>query len=334
MRNRRLQGRITAGRFTLPAVILICIVCWIGTSILLPAMSSEKEAGYALWQSVCTLYLPAWADRVISFMLYAAIGYFLIELNNTFAIIRMRASVQPSIYFLLVTICPGMHLLYAGDIAAVAFLISLFFLFKSYQHPRPVSYIFHSFVFIGAGSLLFPQLLYFIPLWLIGAYYFQSLTARSFCAALIGLSVSYWFLFGHAFFYGQMELFYQPFVELVHFQPVNPGKDLQLWELVTLGYLFILFIVSAAHCIVSGFEDKIRTRSYLHFLIFINFCIFLFIFLQPAHCMDLLSLLLIGVSILVGHLFVLTNSKAANLFFIGSMTGLILLFCFNVWTLL
>ena len=191
MRNRRLQGRITAGRFTLPAVILICIVCWIGTSILLPAMSSEKEAGYALWQSVCTLYLPAWADRVISFMLYAAIGYFLIELNNTFAIIRMRASVQTSIYFLLVTICPGMHLLYAGDIAAVAFLISLFFLFKSYQHPRPVSYIFHSFVFIGAGSLLFPQLLYFIPLWLIGAYYFQSLTARSFCAALIGLSVSY-----------------------------------------------------------------------------------------------------------------------------------------------
>ena len=116
-----------------------------------------------------------------------------------------------------------------------------------------------------------------------------------------------------------MELFYQPFVELVHFQPVNPGKDLQLWELVTLGYLFILFIVSAAHCIVSGFEDKIRTRSYLHFLIFINFCIFLFIFLQPAHCMDLLSLLLIGVSILVGHLFVLTNSKAANLFFIGSI---------------
>ena len=81
-------------------------------------------------------------------------------------------------------------------------------------------------------------------------------------------------------------------------------------------------------------EGKIRTRSYLHFLIFINFCIFLFIFLQPAHCMDLLSLLLIGVSILVGHLFVLTNSKAANLFFIGSMTGLILLFCFNVWTLL
>ena len=35
----------------------------------------------------------------------------------------------------------GMHLLYAGDVAAVTFLISLYFLFKSYQQPRPaVSY--------------------------------------------------------------------------------------------------------------------------------------------------------------------------------------------------
>lgn len=334
MRNHRLQGRITAGRFTLPAVILICIVCWTSTSILLPGMSSEKEAGYGLWQSLCASYLPAWADRLASFALYAAIGYFLIEMNNAFAFIRMRASVQTAIYFLLVTLCPGMHLLYAGDVAAVAFLISLFFLFKSYQQHRPVGYLFHSFVFIGVGSLVFPQLLYFTPLWLLAANYFQSLTLRSFCGALVGLSVPYWFLFGHAFFYNEMELFYRPFIELVHFQPINPGKELQLWELVTLGYLFILYAVSAIHCIVSGYEDKIRTRAYLHFLIFLNLCLFLFIFLQPAHCMDLLSLLLIGVSILVGHLFVLTNSKVSNLFFIGSMAGFILLFCFNVWTLL
>ena len=334
MRNNRLQGRVTAGRFTLPVVILICTVCWICTSFLLPDMSSAKETGYALWQSICTSCLPSWANRMISFMLYAAIGYFLIELNNTFTIIRMRASVQTSLYFLLVTICPGMHLLYAGDVAAVAFLISLFFLFKSYQQPHPVSYIFHSFAFVGAGSLLFPQLLYFIPLWLIGAYSFQSLTIRSFCGAIIGISLPYWFLLGHAFFYGEMELFYQPFIELVHFQPIEFGKNLQLWELVTLIYLFILFIVSAAHCIVSGYEDKIRTRSYLHFLIFLNFCIFLFILLQPIHCMDLMSLLLIGVSILVGHLFVLTSSKTSNVFFIGSTIGLILLFCFNIWTLL
>ena len=334
MRNKRLQGRVTAGRFTLPVVILICLVCWMATSFLLPDMNPDKEAGYSLWQSACAFLPPAWINRIISFGLYAIIGYFLIELNNTYGIIRMRASVQTSLYFLLVTACPGMHLLYAGDVAAVAYLVSLYFLFKSYQQPHPVGYVFHSFAFIGIGSLLFPQLLFFIPVWLIGSYSFQSLTVRSFCGALIGLTLPYWFLLGHAFFYGQMELFYQPFTELVHFQRIDPLKELSLWELVTLGYLFILFVVSAVHCIVCGFDDKIRTRSFLHFLIFLNICIFLFILLQPAHCMDLLSLLMIGVSILVGHLFVLTSSKASNLFFIGSMAGLFFLFCFNVWTLL
>ena len=56
--------------------------------------------------------------------------------------------------------------------------------------------------------------------------------------------------------------------------------------------------------------------------------------LQPTLSMNLLSLLLIGVSILVGHLFVLTNSRTSNLFFISSMVALIALFCFNIWTLL
>lgn len=333
MRTNRLQSRITAGRFTLPVVILVCITCWIATSILLPA--SPKEPGsYPLWQSFCELNIPVWGMRLASFVLYAIIGYFLIEINNTFSIIRMRASVQTSLYFALITACPGLHLLYAGDIASVAFLISIYFLLKSYQQPRPTGYLFHAFAFIGAGSLVFPQLTFFVPIWLIGAYNFQSLTFRSFCAAVVGWSLPYWFLLGHAFFYGQMELFYDPFRELATFQPLRFVNAFQLWELVTLGYLFLMYLVSAVHCAVAGYQDKIRTRSYLNFLIFLCFCIFLFIFLQPEHCMDLLSPLLIVVSILIGHLFVLTNSRTSNGFFIGSSIGLILLYLFNIWTLL
>ncbi|WP_455591792.1 hypothetical protein [Bacteroides sp.] len=334
MRNRRfLQTQITAGRFTLPVVIFICTLCWIGTSFLLPDLQSDTS-DYSLWNTVSSLYVPDWAGRLISFGLYAVIGYFLIEMNNAFAIIRMRASVQTSFYFLLITACPGIHILYAGDVAAAAFLLSLYFLFKSYQKTHSSGYLFHSFVFIGAGSLLFPQLLYFIPLWLIGSYNFKSLNIRSFCASVIGLSLPYWFLLGHAIFHQQMDLFYQPFIELATFQPVDFWDGFSLWEKVTLAYLFVLFLVSTIHCIVSGYEDKIQTRAYLHFLILLDISIFLFIALQPAHCMDLMSLLFIGTSILAAHLFVLTNNKISNLFFICSMVFLILLFGFNTWILL
>lgn len=206
------------------------------------------------------------------------------------------------------------------------------FLFKSYQQARPTGSLFHAFVFIGLGSLLFPQLILFVPIFWIGAYNFQSLQPKSFFASLVGWSVPYWLLLGHALYYGQMELFCQPFRELVTFAPTR--FDYQPWELATLGYLLVLFIVSAAHCLIAGYEDKIRTRSYLHFLILLNFCIFVYIGLQPVLSVHLMSFLLIGVSILAGHLFVLTNSRSSNIFFICAFIGLFILLGFNIWTLL
>lgn len=334
MRNKRLQGQITAGRWTLPAVILICTVCWVLTSFILPELVSFHEDGSALWQTTRSLLLPQWAERIASCFIYALIGYFLIEINNQFGIIRMRASVQTSIYFLIVTICPEMHLLHAGDIASIGLLISIYFLFKSYQQSRSSSYLFYSFFFIGAGSIIFPQVTFLSVLWLLEAYRFQSLNLRSFFGALLGWTMPYWLLFGHAVFYHQMELFYHPFVELTTFEPLFNFQVLSLWQLATLGYLLVLFIVSAGHCVSAGFEDKIRTRAYLQFLIDLTFFLFLMIALQPSHCNNLLPLLMISCSILTGHFFALTHSKTSNVFFIIVMVSLILLFGFNIWTLL
>lgn len=331
MRSQRFQNRVTAGRFTLPAAILISVTCWILSAILLPDLEIRKD-DYPLWNLFRDSCIPAWGTRLFSFILYSVIGYFLIGLNNAFAIIRMRVSVQTAIYFLLVSVCPAMHILYAGDLVAVTFLIALYFLFRSYQQAKPASYLFHAFVFMGMGSLLFPQLMFFVPVFWIGAYSFQSLHPKSFFASLIGWSVPYWFLLGYTYLSGHMELFYQPFLELVNFRSIRFG--FRPWELATIGYILLLYIVSSSHCLIAGYEDKIRTRSYLHFLIFLNFCIFVYIGLQPALYPHLFSLLLIGTSILIGHLFVLTNSRSSNLFFIIMLVGLFTLFGFNLWTLL
>ena len=336
MRNKRLQSQVTAGRWTLPAVIFFCALCWVLTYFLFPdsiASTTTKDSSSFL-QSTRDLLLPGWAERIISFLVCAIIGYFLIELNNQFSIIRMRASMQTAIYFLLVTVCPGMHLLYIGDIVALGSLISIYFLFKSYQQAQAAGYLFYSFFFIGAGSILFPQLTILSVLWLFESYRFQSLTPRSFCGALLGWMLPYWMLFGHAFFYNEMELFYRPFNQLLAFGEVFHLPILQPWELAILGYLLVMFIVSAVHCIAAGFEDKIRTRAYLQFLIDLTLFLFLLIALQPIYCSALLPLLIISSSILIGHFFVLTNSKSSNVFFIISLVGLILLFAFNIWTLL
>ena len=99
MRNKRLQSQVTAGRWTLPAVIFICALCWVLTYFLFPGSiaSTVLEDSPSAWQPARNFLLPGWADRIVSFLIYATIGYFLIELNNQFSIIRMRASMQTEI---------------------------------------------------------------------------------------------------------------------------------------------------------------------------------------------------------------------------------------------
>ncbi len=291
-----------------------------------------EEITYPLWKSIYEV-LPSWTTPMISFVFFSITGYFLIELNNRFSIIGIRASVQTSLYLLLITAIPHLYSLHTGSIAALLLLLSIHFLFKTYQMHRSSGLLFYSFAFLGIGSLFFPQITFLAPLWWITAYRFQSLTFRSFCATLVGWSFPYWFLFGHAFCHQQMNLFYQPFIELGTFHPINYEDYIQPWEIATLGFITLLLIVSSMHCAIAGYRDKIRTRMYLTCLILVGFSLILLGMLQPVHFEDILPSLLVVVSVLIAHFFGLTNSRASNIFFIVTMILLILLYAFNIWTL-
>ena len=303
---------ITAGRWTLPVAILISAICQVAADFLLP---ESKESS-------------SWMYRAISLLLCGATGYFLIVLNNMFALIRMRASVQTAIYFLLVTACPMLHQLHMGNVAAAALLASFFFLFKSYQQTQPSGSLFHTFTFLGIGSLFFPLLIYLVPIYWIGSYMFQSLTPKSFFASIVGLLLPYWFLFGYVVWQQQWALFGE-----LTTQWLPTGDTLQVlkpWEIGTLIYLALLFVVSAAHCLLASLEDKLRTRAYLQFLILLNVALFAGVCCFPAYGACWIALLLIGVSILAGHLFVLTHSKSSNIFFLCALIGLVVLFVYNM----
>ena len=329
MRTRNFQNRFTTGRFTLPAVIAVAMACWLLGVLLLPPQVHQAPSGSGLWQSLGTDNLPLWLSLATSFLLHGLTGWILIELNNAYAIIRMRASVQTAFYLLFVSACPLLHRLHAGNVGAVACMAALYFLLGSYRHRRPESMLFYAFALLGTGSLAVPQLTLLAPVFWIGAYNFRALRFKSFCASLLGWWLPYWFLLGHAYFHGQMELFCSPFRELACFAPWS----MDYHAFATLGCLFVVFAVATTHCLATGYEDKIRTRSYLHFLIWFCCYTFLFMTLQPSEETALLPMLLAGVSFPAGHLFVLTDGRGINYFFIAMFVGLFALFVFNLWML-
>lgn len=329
MIRKRFQNKVATGKFTFPVVIIISALLWGLIYFVKPEIEPTKDSYYFI-RLINGLALNEFLERVINFIFYGVIIYILIGINNTYSLIRTRTTFQTCIYSLFIAVCPILQPLQQGALVVISVCVSLYFLFKTYQKNEPAGDIFHSYMFLGLGSLLFPQLIYLFPVWLIGEYNFQSLTPRTFFAGLVGISFPYWFLLGHAFFYNEIELFYAPFKELVLFNPVNLNI-IPFWELVTIGFVFLITLISIIHYLFNNYQDKIRTRSYLNFLILLGSILLLSLLLQPQHTKTLLPLLLVCTSILTGHFFALTNSKTSNIIFIISIILLIALLYCNLW---
>ena len=331
-KSPRLQKVVVTGRFTLPVAILLSAASWMLAGSILAPEAGVGLAEYALWPLFIGLPIPAQLNSALCFVVYIVAGYLLILLNNAYAIIRMRASAQTAVYALLISACPGLHhRLHVGCLVVLMLLLAIHFLFRSYQKEHPESDLLHSFLFIGIGSLLYPQLTWFVPLFWYGAHIFRSLKTTSLLASLIGWAIPYWFLWAYAYWTDDLQLFYLPFRELTTVRPLVSGLTLPF--AATLAYLFVLLIGSTVHCLVSEFDDKIRIRCYLQFLILLSHFLLVYVFLQPDPGVLLLPSLLIGVSFLAGHLFVLSDTRGSNIFFICMLVGMAVLFGFNLWWL-
>ncbi|MCD8167151.1 MAG: hypothetical protein LUE93_14165 [Bacteroides sp.] len=328
--GKRFQHRITTGRFTLPVVLCISIGCWVLLSLFVSGRN-EGQGGASFWGTLFG-YLPRSVDQGLSWLLYTLIGYILIGINNAFSIIRVRASVQTSLFLMWVAVCNPLHRLSEGVFAALFTLLSLIFLFRSYQKERPQGDLFHSFLMLGVACFFVPEFVFLSLVLLWGAWSFQSLGPRSFFAAVVGWSLPWWFLFGHTYFHSNMELFTTPFLQMVSFEPLAfPEVDIRVLSMT--GYIVFLWIIGSVHCAMTGYQEKIRTRTFLSFLILMSFFVWLYQLLQPGDFMAFLPLGMVLSAFVVGHFFAVTDSKSSNWLFRFSVAGILAFLVLNIWML-
>ena len=304
MKENRFQVNIATGRFTLPVVILVCLILW--------------GIGLSEWNDLGTCVISAFC------------GYLMIEMNTTFTLIRTRTALPACIYWYLTTIFFFLHPFEWSNLAPLAFLLSIYNLFSSYESAKSPIHIFHTFFFIGLGSLAFPQLIYFTPLLAISTIGFRAMNAKSFFASILGLLTPYWFLFAYRFYYDEMTYFHTAIKEIIQFQPIDYSG---LHPTETIAGLFntLLLIICSAHYFQVAYLDKTRTRIYLSFMAYTGWWSTLMMFLQPQHVHALLLIQLISSAILAGHLFTLTRNKFSNIFFIVTFILFIALTIFNLW---
>jgi hypothetical protein len=109
---------------------------------------------------------------------------------------------------------------------------------------------------------------------------------------------------------------------------------IDLVKVVAWSFLLLLFLISASHTFTYSYQDKIRIRVYLRFFMFLVAVLFIYIALQSACFIDFCPPLLVGLSILIAHTCALTKGRAWNFMFTFMLVCFILLYGFNLWTLL
>lgn len=302
--RNKFQAEIATGRLTLPVVILICLFLWGATT--------------HQWQ------------EVVSLLACSLTAYLLIETNTAFALIRTRTTLHVCFYVYLCSVCFFLHPWQPTLFVPLLVLLAFSQLFRSYESIHAPVHSFHAFLFLGGGSLLFPQLLFLIPFFYLGMISFRALSVKSFLAGLLGLTLPYWFLFGYALCTDRLEWFYRPLSEAVHFYPIT-YQTLTLQQWVSGGVIVAFSLISSMHYFYVSYLDKVRTRLFLSFLIGIEVGIYLLIFLQPPHFNVALHLLIMISAILGGHLFALTQSRWVGILFITTFVILMFLTIYNLW---
>ena len=304
MNLNRFQIQVATGRLTLPVVILICLLLW-------------------------GITLQEWKD-CIYLAITAIIGYMMIEINTAFTLIRTRTTMPVCIFWMIATSLFFLHPLEWKNLVPLAFLLSVYQLFRSYESSSPAIPIYHAFFFISLGSLVFPPFIYFSPILWGSMIPFRSLSGKSLLASLLGIITPYWFLFGYCFYFDQIPLFLAPLQEMILFYPIDYGY-LTISEIASWGTITLLLIISGFHYWQMSYMDKTRTRIYHSFLVIVGLYVTLWSILQPNYMRELMVIELICASFLSGHLFTLTRNRFSGIFFIVTFIAIILLTIFNLW---
>ena len=304
MRTITLRHKIVSSTFTLPIMAVVSVLLW-----MLPNITS-----FDLWLGLVATGLNT---------------YLIMELNNRNALLRIRSRMMSVTYLALMLACPALHTFKLSAVPALCLTLAYFMLFASYQQLRAEGYVFHAFLALGIGSLVFPPLLVLaLAYYICMLFQLRVFNWRTFVASILGIAVPYWVKAGHGMWQNSLDTefaYLEPWFELQlpHYDLLTPNQ----W--VTLGFVFVLSLLAFIHFIHTAYNDKIRTRMLLYAVAVVEVFLAVGIVLLPQ-CYDMqLHLFIANSSLLIAHHYTLGKGRFFDAWFYLNILLLVALGAFN-----
>lgn len=325
MNSKYFQNKLVTGSIPLLVASIIASVYWLLT----------PESGNAFTDS--SHLIRELTAAYPYFRFYNLCGYLLLIFSmwmiwgtvTRHVVIRVPSTLYLSVFILLSAIFLP-HMLQTGNILVCLLLGSFFFLFHTYQCIEPVSLTFQGFFLYGIASLFFPQLLWLLPLFIIMQAGLYNVTVRTLFAGIMGFILPYWFLLGYTSYIRDWSLFSVFFQEISDFRSID-YSCISISEWINLAAMLLMTLWCAFQYAGNNYQDKIRTRVFMFYIMTTEAIILLMLFLQPHLHALLLPLAITCSSIIIGQYFAVTRSKQSFISLIILLVMLVALFILNIW---
>ena len=309
--SKRIQNRIAESRYTLPIAAFYSLFIWLCAGLV----------SHQWW---------------IQFSCFIVSAFMLMMINKENMLIRIYSRLVSSFY--LVLTCSAVFLFESRSCAIMQMgtTVSFYLLWHCYQDKDSVGWTFYTFFFLGVGSIMQSQVLFFLPLyWIMMGRFIGSLSWRTFYASLVGLSAPYWLCMPYFILKGEnfVELLANHLSPLLHIVSLPDYSVLHLNQLVLLVLLVILMTIGSFHFIATSYKDTVRVRQIFYSFIATEVFSIALLLIRPQ-CYDIaIHVLILVVSPMIAHFFALTNSRFTNILFMVILTMILLVTGFNLWTL-
>ena len=270
----------------------------------------------------------------VHFVCTAFATYFMVELNNTNALIRIYSRTVSTAFLLLVTMMVHEFDNLPTFIIIICFALFYFEAYQTYQNRIAQGRIFYAFLAVSVASFFWVQALYFVPvLWIIVISKLQSMTFRSFIASLLALITPYWFYVAYCLYVKDIDVFLNHFAPLGQFGEI---ADISSWsqsQLITVSYLAVVSIISIIHFLRNRQADRIRTQMLYETFIIVDLLAWTFLILQPQHIDFLIGIIIVSTSPLIAHFIALTHTLWTNIITQLLILSLFAITTYNLWML-
>ena len=307
LRKKTFQNKVAASRYALPITATLAALVWVAVGVLMDN----------IWVQ--------FAFTIISTLL-------MVELNNRNSLMRTYSRMVSCSYLALITMASLPSPSLKANIVTMCFIAFYLIVWNSYQDKRSAGWTFYAFFCIGLASMVFIQVIYYMPLlWLMMIVFTNSFSIRNFFASIVGIIAPYWFSAGYYAYTDQLPELANHFIDFINYHELFDYSQITDHQVVNIVFILILGIIGSIHFLQTSYADKIRTRMIYESLIMMNFVSLAFLILQPQHDLELGGIMIVNTSPLIAHFITFTKGKVTNIMFISMLVLVVFILLYNVF---